>query len=82
MLAVQELDGLSFHINKARVLSDLKAELREGELCALMGESGSGKTTLLNVIGGRASYGTASGSVTLNKKTFNPGAVNVGYVAY
>eukprot|EP00752_Nemacystus_decipiens_P016241 g14521.t1 len=36
-----------------------------GRVLALMGPSGAGKTTLLNALGGRATYGQVSGSVTL-----------------
>ena len=65
---------------QARVLSGLFATVREGELCALMGESGSGKTTLLNALGGRASYGKVGGSIRLNGKPFEPQSVNLGFV--
>ena len=33
------------------VLSDINAEIREGEFIALMGPSGSGKSTLLTIVG-------------------------------
>lgn len=74
------LDHVTFHIGQDRTLYDLSMSLREGEMCALMGESGSGKTTLLNVLGGRASYGTVSGEISLNGLPFEPGHVNVGFV--
>jgi ABC-type multidrug transport system ATPase subunit len=75
-----KLDGVSFHIRKARVLHDLHASIREGELCALMGESGSGKSTLLNVLGGRGGYGKVSGTISLNNKPFDPTRVKLGFV--
>jgi putative ABC transport system ATP-binding protein len=34
-----------------RVLSDINAEIREGEFVSLMGPSGSGKSTLLTIVG-------------------------------
>ncbi|MEC3916280.1 ABC transporter ATP-binding protein [Nocardia sp. CDC160] len=43
------------------VLSDVRMELREGEIVALLGKSGSGKSTLMRIIAGlvRPSAGTA-----------------------
>jgi putative ABC transport system ATP-binding protein len=37
--------------SSVRVLSDINAEIQEGEFIALMGPSGSGKSTLLTIIG-------------------------------
>ncbi|HZC24147.1 MAG TPA: ABC transporter ATP-binding protein [Candidatus Binatia bacterium] len=37
--------------SSVQVLSDINAEIREGEFIALMGPSGSGKSTLLTVVG-------------------------------
>ena len=45
-------------------LSDVSLELREGELCAVLGESGAGKTTLLNILAGQTSFeGEAEGAL-------------------
>ena len=37
--------------SEVRVLSDVNAEIKEGEFVCLMGPSGSGKTTLLTIVG-------------------------------
>lgn len=37
--------------NKCTALTNVSLEVRDGELCAVMGKSGSGKTTLLHIIG-------------------------------
>ena len=63
---------LSFDIKASKVLSNLSGHVMHGEMTALMGESGSGKSTLLNVLGGRAGYGTPSGSIELNGEPYHP----------
>jgi len=77
-----ELGDLTFRIGRANVLSNINVVLQQGELVALMGESGSGKTTLLNVIGGRAGYGSITGTMVLNHRPYDPHAVRhlLGYV--
>ncbi|KAL1499300.1 hypothetical protein AB1Y20_011508 [Prymnesium parvum] len=75
-----EIKDMSFNIGKATVLSRLKAEFYQGELCGLMGESGSGKTTLLNVLGGRALYGKIQGRVNLNRRRYEPERIKLGFV--
>ena len=67
-----QLTDVTFKIGDATVLDTVSAHLQHGELVGLMGESGSGKTTLLNVLGGRASYGLQTGSLTLNSRPFSP----------
>lgn len=37
--------------NRLSVLQDITLEIKQGEMCAVMGASGSGKSTLLNVLG-------------------------------
>jgi len=73
------LCDVSFNIGKSTILSNLNADMAQGELCALMGESGSGKTTLLNAISGRATYGKLSGSISLNRQPLVPGP-DMGFV--
>jgi len=38
--------------NRVEVLKKVTCEVKEGEICVLLGPSGSGKSTLLNIIGG------------------------------
>lgn len=38
--------------NRTEVLKGINCEIKDGEICVLLGPSGSGKSTLLNIIGG------------------------------
>lgn len=38
--------------SRVEVLKGINVEIKEGEICVLLGPSGSGKSTLLNIIGG------------------------------
>ncbi|MDD5936104.1 MAG: ABC transporter ATP-binding protein [Clostridiales bacterium] len=38
--------------NRVEVLRGIDCEVKDGEICVLLGPSGSGKSTLLNIIGG------------------------------
>ena len=42
----------SFGENKTEVLKGISCEIKDGNICVLLGPSGSGKSTLLNIIGG------------------------------
>ena len=37
--------------NKTEVLKGISCEIKDGNICVLLGPSGSGKSTLLNILG-------------------------------
>jgi len=49
-----------------QILDGITAEVRSGEVCAIMGPSGAGKTTLLDLIALEGSAGERTGIVKLN----------------
>lgn len=60
MATAVEISGLSVHIGKTQILSDISLTLPVGKIIGLLGPSGAGKTTLIRTIIGRqrASSGT------------------------
>ncbi len=46
--------------------SDVNFTLREGEICALLGENGAGKTTLMNILFGY--YAADGGEIRIREK--------------
>lgn len=49
---ILETKGLSKAFSGKKVVSDIDFQLREGEICALLGENGAGKSTFKNMIVG------------------------------
>ena len=49
-MKILEVENLSKHFGKTRVLEDVSFSMNEGEVVSIIGSSGSGKTTLLRCI--------------------------------
>ncbi|WP_152655915.1 sugar ABC transporter ATP-binding protein [Oceanobacillus sp. CFH 90083] len=47
-----ELRNIRKSFGKNHVLKDVSLSIKEGEICALLGENGAGKSTLMNILGG------------------------------
>ncbi len=60
-----EIDNLSVHFGKQRVLSNISLQVSPGEIIALIGASGCGKSTLLRTIAGLTT--PTAGKVLLGK---------------
>jgi len=60
--------GLHLHGSGKCVLEGVTGGFHSGNMAAVMGPSGAGKTTFMNVLCGKATYGTMSGTVRLNGK--------------
>jgi ABC-type transport system involved in cytochrome bd biosynthesis fused ATPase/permease subunit len=76
-MAPPESVGLSFTDvsydapNGNRILTRLTGFVNPGEMVALMGPSGAGKTTALDVLAGRRTDGTISGSMYINGRSLS-----------
>ena len=60
------LKKISLSFNKRQILDDISFNIREGEICGLLGPNGVGKSTIFNIIIGliKPSYG----EVHINQK--------------
>ncbi|WP_130860388.1 sugar ABC transporter ATP-binding protein [Gracilibacillus phocaeensis] len=47
-----ELKNIQKSFGANHVLKDVSLTIKEGEICALLGENGAGKSTLMNILGG------------------------------
>ncbi|MFZ5975516.1 MAG: heme ABC transporter ATP-binding protein [Bacillota bacterium] len=66
MMALIEINALSFAYNGKDVLSDISLSMQEGTVTGIIGPNGSGKSTLLRLIGGALS--PKSGSISVGGK--------------
>ena len=60
------LNKISLSYNKRQILEDVSLNVREGEICGLLGPNGVGKSTIFNIIVGlvKPDYG----NVFINQK--------------
>ena len=60
------LQKISLSYNKRQILDDVSFNIREGEICGLLGPNGVGKSTIFNIIVGlvKPSYG----NIFINQK--------------
>eukprot|EP00303_Exanthemachrysis_gayraliae_P006793 CAMPEP_0206005810 /NCGR_PEP_ID=MMETSP1464-20131121/4808_1 /ASSEMBLY_ACC=CAM_ASM_001124 /TAXON_ID=119497 /ORGANISM="Exanthemachrysis gayraliae, Strain RCC1523" /LENGTH=210 /DNA_ID=CAMNT_0053379269 /DNA_START=30 /DNA_END=659 /DNA_ORIENTATION=+ len=68
-------EDLRFSVGDKEILKGLTAEIKAGEVVAILGPSGAGKTSLLNILAGRvlARAGREiKGKVTLDGEPVNP----------
>ncbi|MDR1944438.1 MAG: ABC transporter ATP-binding protein [Synergistaceae bacterium] len=63
---VVEMSGISKGFLGVLANDDVSVVIREGEICALLGENGAGKTTLMNILFGF--YLPDSGEISVNGK--------------
>ncbi len=79
-----KVDGLHTYYGKSHILQDVKIEVGEGELVALLGRNGAGKTTTLRSIVGltpaRSGSVTIFDRVTTDWPSYRIAALGVGYV--
>ena len=54
-----KLKKISLSFNKRQILDDISINIREGEICGLLGPNGVGKSSLFNIILGslKPNYG-------------------------
>jgi iron complex transport system ATP-binding protein len=61
--AVLEVRGISVAIDRKRIVEDVSAAARAGEVLAIVGPNGSGKTTLMKALSGELAH---DGEIALN----------------
>ena len=61
--SVLELNGITKRFGNINALQDINLHVKQGELCALIGENGAGKSTLIKIVVGLSNK--TSGSIRL-----------------
>ncbi|MFT4921992.1 MAG: branched-chain amino acid transport system ATP-binding protein [Haloarculaceae archaeon] len=71
MLAV---DGVDAYYGESHILRNLSMEVKEGEICALLGRNGAGKTTTVRTIAGATPPAIQDGSISFQGEdiTYTP----------
>ena len=59
-----KVEGLNVYYDKIHAVKDVSFEVRDGEICTLIGANGAGKTTILQTISGLLR--AKSGTITFN----------------
>ena len=59
-----KVEGLNVYYDKIHAVKDVSFEVRDGEICTLIGANGAGKTTILQTISGLLR--ARSGTITFN----------------
>jgi branched-chain amino acid transport system ATP-binding protein len=64
--ALLRLDDVDSYYGQSHILRGISMEVKEGEICALLGRNGAGKTTTLRSIAGARPPDVRSGRITLD----------------
>ena len=67
--SVISIDGLCYSVDGEEILKDINADIKQGEIIALMGRNGSGKTTLIKHISGM--FEVQEGKIRVLDKVMN-----------